>query len=81
MTKQEFTETFARIRGVEPNKKEYTPEDMTFAYVKGYERAIDIACKVLEGAVMYRKSLFGRTETRVFDDDFIKNFRETTKIE
>ena len=53
---------------------------MSFAYIKGYERAIDIACRVLEGAVIYRRSLFGRLEERVFDDDFIRKFKEKNKI-
>ena len=29
---------------------------------------------------MYRRSFFGRHEERVFDDDFIRKFREETKI-
>ena len=53
---------------------------MASAYVKGYEYAIDIACQVLEGLVMYRRSFFGRSEERVCDDDFIEKFREATKI-
>lgn len=53
---------------------------MTTAYVNGYNEAIDIACQVLEGLVMYRRSFFGRSEERVCDDDFIEKFRETTKI-
>lgn len=80
MTKKQLTEKFASIRGVGHNTREYTPEEMAFAYVKGYEYAIDIACQVLEGLVMYRKSLFGRSEERVCDDDFIEKFREITKI-
>ena len=75
MTKRELTEKFASIRGVGQNTREYTPEEMASAYVKGYEYAIDIACQVLEGAVMYRRSVFGRSEERVFDDAFIKDFR------
>lgn len=81
MTKEQLTEKFASIRGVGHNTREYTPEEMAFAYVKGYEYAIDIACQVLEGLVMYRRSFFGRSEERVCDDDFIKKFREATKIE
>ena len=80
MTKREITEKFASIRGVGHNTREYTPEEMTSAYVTGYEYAIDIACRVLEGLVMYRRSFFGRSEERVCDDDFIEKFRETTKI-
>ena len=80
MTKRELTEKFASIRGVGQNTREYTPEEMASAYVKGYEYAIDIACQVLKGLVMYRRSVFGRSEERVFDDDFIEKFRETTKI-
>lgn len=80
MTKRELTEKFASIRGVGHNTREYTPEEMASAYVKGYEYAIDIACQVLKGLVMYRSSFFGRSEERVFDDDFIEKFRETTKI-
>ena len=80
MTKKQLTEKFASIRSVGHNTREYTPEEMAFAYVKGYEYAIDIACQVLEGLVMYRRSFFGRSEERVFDDDFIEKFRETTKI-
>ena len=80
MTKKELTEKFADIRKVGKDVKEYTPEEMTVAYVNGYNDAINIACKILEGAIVYHKSLFGKTEQRVFDDDFIKNFRETTKI-
>ena len=80
MTKRELTEKFASIRGVGHNTREYTPEEMAFAYVKGYEYAIDLACQVLESLVMYRRSFFGRSEERVCDDDFIKSFRETTKI-
>lgn len=80
MTKKELTEKFASIRGVDHNTREYTPEEMSFAYIKGYERAIDIACRVLEGAVIYRRSLFGRLEERVFDDDFIRKFKEKNKI-
>lgn len=80
MTKDLLTEKFASIRGVGHNTREYTPEEMTTAYVKGYEYAIDIACQVLEGLVMYRRSFFGRSEERVCDDDFIEKFRETTKI-
>lgn len=80
MTKEQLTEKFASIRGVGHNTREYTPEEMAFAYVKGYEYAIDIACQVLEGLVMYRRSFFGRSEERVFDDDFIEKFRETNKI-
>ena len=53
---------------------------MTIAYVNGYNDAINIACKIFEGAVVYHKSFFGKVEEKVFDDDFIKSFRETTKI-
>lgn len=81
MTKKELTEKFASIRRVANDTKEYTPQEMTFAYVTGYERAIDIACKLLESVVMYRKSFFGRREERIFDDDFIRRFREENKIE
>ena len=80
MTKKELTEKFASIRGISHITREYTPEEMASAYVKGYEYAIDIACQVLEGLVMYRRSFFGRSEERVCDDDFIEKFRETTKI-
>ena len=80
MTKEQLTEKFASIRDVGHNTREFTPEEMTIAYVKGYEYAIDIACQVLEGLVMYRRSFIGRSEERVFDDDFIEKFRETTKI-
>lgn len=80
MTKEQLTEKFASIRCVGHNTREYTPEEMASAYVKGYEYAIDIACQVLEGLVMYRRSFFGRSEERVCDDDFIEKFRETTKI-
>ena len=80
MPKKELTEKFASIRDVDHNTREYTPEEMSFAYIKGYERAIDIACRVLEGAVIYRRSLFGRLEERVFDDDFIRKFKEKNKI-
>lgn len=80
MTKEQLTEKFANIRGVSHITKEYTPEEMTIAYVNGYNDAINIACKIFEGAVVYHKSFFGKVEERVFDDDFIKSFRETTKI-
>ena len=80
MTKRELTEKFASIRGISHITREFTPEEMTVAYVNGYNEAIDIACQVLEGLVMYRRSFFGRSEERVCDDDFIKKFRETTKI-
>lgn len=80
MTKRELTEKFASIRGISHTTKEFTPEEMASAYVKGYEYAIDIACQVLEGLVMYRRSFFGRSEERVCDDDFIEKFREATKI-
>lgn len=80
MTKRELTEKFASIRGVGHNTREYTPEEMTIAYVNGYNEAMNIACQVLEGLVMYRRSFFGRSEERVCDDDFIEKFRETTKI-
>ena len=80
MTKEQLTEKFASIRGVSHNTREYTPEEMSRAYINGYKRAIDIACEVLESAVMYRRNFFGRSEERVFDDDFIEKFREETKI-
>lgn len=80
MTKKELTEKFASIRGIAHTTREFTPEEMTIAYVNGYNEAIDIACQVLEGLVMYRRSFFGRSEERVCDDDFIEKFRETTKI-
>lgn len=80
MTKRELTEKFASIRGISHITREFTPEEMTVAYVNGYNEAIDIACQVLEGLVMYRRSFFGRSEERVCDDDFIEKFRETTKI-
>lgn len=80
MTKKGLTEKFASIRNVSHDAKEYTPEEMAFAYVKGYEYAIDIACELLEGVVMYRRSFFGRHEERVFDDDFIRKFKEENKI-
>ena len=80
MTKEQLTEKFADIRDVSHITKEYTPEEMTIAYVNGYNDAINIACKIFEGAVVYHKSFFGKVEERVFDDDFIKDFRETTKI-
>lgn len=80
MTKELLTAKFASIRGVGRNTREYTPEEMTIAYIHGYERAIDLACQVLDGLVMYRRSFFGRSEERVCDDDFIEKFRETTKI-
>ena len=80
MTKEQLTAKFASIRGVGHNTREYTPEEMSRAYVKGYEHAIDIACQVLEGLVMYRRSFFGRSEERVCDDDFIEKFKEKTKI-
>lgn len=81
MTKRELTEKFASIRGISHITREFTPEEMATAYVNGYERAIDLACQVLEGLVMYRRSFFGRSEERVFDDDFIEKFREANKIE
>lgn len=80
MTKKELTEKFANIRGISHITREYTPEEMTVAYINGYNEAINIACKILEGAVVYHRNLFRKVETRVFDDDFIKDFRETTKI-
>ena len=81
MTKKELTEKFANIRGVSHTTREFTPEEMSIAYINGYNEAIDTACKVLKGAtIMYRKSLFGRIEERVFDDDIIEKFREATKI-
>ena len=80
MTKEQLTEKFANIRGVSHITREYTPEEMTVAYINGYNEAINIACKILEGAVVYHRNLFGRVEKRVFDDDFIKDFREITKI-
>lgn len=81
MTKKRLTEKFASIRDVAHDAKEYTPEDMTFAYVKGHEHAMDTACKLLKSAVMYRRTFFGRQEERVFDDAFIRKFREANKIE
>ena len=80
MTKKELTEKFANIRGISHITKEFTPEEMTIAYVNGYNEAINIACKVLEGAVVYHSSLFGKVEKRVFDNDFIKDFRELYEI-
>ena len=80
MTKRELTEKFASIRGISHITREFTPEEMAIAYVNGYNDAINIACKIFEGAVVYHKSFFGKVEERVFDDDFIKSFRETTKI-
>lgn len=80
MTKRELTEKFASIRGIAHTTREFTPEEMAIAYVNGYNDAINIACKIFEGAVVYHKSFFGKVEERVFDDDFIKSFRETTKI-
>ncbi len=80
MNKREITEKFASIRGISHITREFNPEEMATAYVNGYERAIDLACQVLEGLVMYRRSFFGRSEERVCDDDFIEKFRETTKI-
>lgn len=81
MTKKELTEKIASIRGIGHNTREYTPEEMTFAYIKGYEHAMDTACKLLKSAVMYRRTFFGRQEERVFDDAFIRKFREANKIE
>lgn len=80
MTKKELTEKFASIRGISHITREFTPEEMAIAYIHGYERAIDLACQVLEGLVMYRRSFFGRSEERVFDDDFIRKFKEKNKI-
>lgn len=80
MTKEQLTEKFASIRGISHITREFTPEEMTIAYVNGYNEAMNIACKILEGAVVYHRNLFGKVETRVFDDDFVKDFRETTKI-
>lgn len=80
MTKKELTEKFASIRGISHITREFTPEEMTIAYVNGYNEAMNIAYKILEGAVVYHRNLFRKVETRVFDDDFIKDFRETTKI-
>ena len=80
MTKRELTEKFASIRGISHITREFTTEEMTIAYVNGYNDAINIACKIFEGAVVYHKSFFEKVEERVFDDDFIKSFRETTKI-
>lgn len=80
MTKKELTEKFASIRGISHITREFTPEEMTVAYVNGYNEAMNIACQVLEGAVIYRRSLFGRLEERVFDDDFIRKFKEKNKI-
>lgn len=81
MTKEQLTEKFASIRGVGHNTREYTPEEMAFAFIKGYDMAIDIACELLESIVMYRKSFFGRSEHRVIDDATIREFRERNKIE
>ena len=80
MTKRELTEKFANIRGISHITREFTPEEMTIAYVNGYNEAMNIACEYFKGTIMYRSNLFGKNETRVFDDDFIKYFRETTKI-
>lgn len=80
MTKKELIEKFASIRGVGHNTREYTPEEMSRAYIKGYEYAIDLACQVFEDAIAHHRTLFGKREIRVFDDDFIKKFREVTKI-
>ena len=80
MTKKELTEKFASIRGISHTTREFTPEEMTIAYVNGYNEAMNIACKILEGAVVYHRNLFGKVETRVFDDDFIKYFREMYEI-
>lgn len=81
MTKKELTEKFASIRGISHTTREFTPEEMTVAYVNGYNEAMNIACELLESIVMYRKSLFGRSEHRVIDDATIREFRERNKIE
>lgn len=81
MTRKELTEKFASIRGVSHTTREFTPEEMSIAYINGHNEAIDKVCKILENVtVTYNKRFFGRSEERVFDDDFIEKFRETTKI-
>lgn len=80
MTKKELTEKFASIRGISHTTREFTPEEMTIAYVNGYNEAIGLACQVFENVTASRRTLFGEREIRVFDDDFIKKFREVTKI-
>lgn len=80
ITKETLTEKFADLRGIGQQTREYTPEEMTFAFVEGYNYGITVTSRVLERAVVHRKSLFGKHEERVFDDDFIKKFKEETKI-
>ena len=80
MTKKELTEKFASIRGISHITREFTPEEMTVAYVNGYNEAMNIACEYFKGTIMYRMSLYGKNETRVFDDGFIKYFREMYEI-
>lgn len=80
MTKRELTEKFASIRGISHITREFTPEEMTIAYINGYNEAINIACEYFKGTIMYRSNLFGKNEARVFDDDFIKYFREMYEI-
>lgn len=45
-------------------------------YMAGYTQAVEICCELLKEVVGYRKSIFGRSEQRVFDDEFIELFRE-----
>lgn len=80
ITKETLTEKFADLRDIGQQTREYTPEEMAWAYIKGYNHAINIACEFLETIVTRHKSFFGEHEQRVFDDDFIKRFRKETKI-
>lgn len=45
-------------------------------YMTGYRQAVEVCCGLLKEVVGYRKSIFGRSEQRVFDDEFIGLFRE-----
>lgn len=45
-------------------------------YMAGYRQAVEVCCGLLKAVVRCRKSIFGRSEQRVFDDEFIGFFRE-----
>ena len=46
------------------------------AYMSGYQQAVNMCCEILKRVTMCRKSIFGISEERAFDDDFIVLFRE-----
>lgn len=47
------------------------------AYHMGYQHAVAAACTLLKGIVVYRSSIWGRSEERVLNDSQINQFRKT----